>query len=63
MWCNVIPPFVPLDPNLYPAYQTKTKEFDSLIFENYTGFVPRNVYPIPKQPIVPPTYIPNSIEN
>jgi hypothetical protein len=36
MWYNVIPFFVPLDPNLYPTYPTKTKGLDSLIFRNYT---------------------------
>ncbi len=32
-----------------------------MIFKNYIGYVPRNVYPI--QLVVPPTYIPNSIRN
>ncbi len=62
MWYNVIPPFVPLDPSLYPTYQIGTKGFDSSIFKNYIGYVPRNVYPIPKH-VVPPTYIPYSIGN
>jgi hypothetical protein len=61
MWYNVIPPFVPLDPSLYPTYPTATKGLDSLIFKNYIGYVPRNVYPTPKQHVVPPTYILNSI--
>ncbi len=63
MWYNVIPPFVPLDPSLYPTYSTRTKGIDSLIFKNYTLYVPRNVYPIPEQHVVPPTYIPHSIGN
>jgi hypothetical protein len=63
MWYNVIPPFVPLDLILYPAYPTGTKGLDSLIFRNYTWYVPRNVYPIPKQHVVPPTHIPNFIGN
>jgi len=63
MWYNVIPSFVPLDPNLYPTYPTRTKGFDFLIFKNYIGYVPRNVYPIPEQPNVPSTYIPNSVGN
>jgi hypothetical protein len=33
MWYNVIPPFVPLDPNLYLAYPTGTKGFEYLIFK------------------------------
>jgi hypothetical protein len=45
---NVIPPFVPLNPNLYRANLIITKGFDFSIFENYTGYVPRNVYPVPK---------------
>jgi hypothetical protein len=63
MWYNVIPPFVPLDPSLYPTYQTRAKGLDSLIFRNYISYVPRNVYPIPEQPIIPPTYIPNFVGN
>jgi len=38
MWYNVIPPFVPLDPSLYPTYPIKIKGFDSSIFKNYTGY-------------------------
>jgi hypothetical protein len=41
---NVIPPFVPLDPSLYPTYPIGTKGFDSSIFKNYTCYVPGNVY-------------------
>jgi hypothetical protein len=63
MWYNVIPPFVPLDCSFYQANPTRTKGFDYLIFRNYRGYVPRNVYAKPKQPIVPPTYIPYSIGN
>jgi hypothetical protein len=29
IWYNVIPPFVPLDLSLYPAYLIRTKGFDS----------------------------------
>jgi hypothetical protein len=63
MWYNVIPPFMPLDPNLYPTYQTRTKGFDSSIFRNYTCYVPRNVYPILEQHVVPLTCIPNYVGN
>jgi len=63
MWYNVIPLFVPLDPSLYLTYPTKTKGLDSLLFKNYTSYVPRNVYLILEQPIVPPTYIPFFIGN
>jgi hypothetical protein len=63
MWYNVIPPFVPLNPSLYLTSQTRAKGFDSSIFRNYIGYVLRNVYPVPKQPIVPPTYIPNFTGN
>jgi hypothetical protein len=56
-WCNVIPPFVPLDPNLYPTYPIGTKGLDSSIFRNYIGYVPRNVYLIHEQLVVPPIHI------
>jgi hypothetical protein len=38
MWYNVIPPFVHLDPSLYPAYPTRTKGLDSLIFMSQPYF-------------------------
>jgi hypothetical protein len=63
MWYNVIPPFVPLDPSLYQANLARTKGFDFSIFRNYIGYVLGNVYLVPEQPIVPPTYIPYSIGN
>jgi hypothetical protein len=63
MWYNVIPPFVLLNPNLYLAYPTRTKGLDSSIFWNYIGYVPRNVYLILEQHVVPLTYIPKSIGN
>jgi hypothetical protein len=44
MWYNVIPPFVPLNPSLYPGYQTRAKGFDPLIFRNYTCYVLGNAY-------------------
>jgi hypothetical protein len=56
MWYNVIPSFVPLNPNLYPTYPIGTKGLDFLIFMNYTCYVPKNVYPIPKQLVIPPIY-------
>jgi hypothetical protein len=63
MWYNVIPFFVPLDPSLYPTYPTGTKGLDFSIFRNCIGYVLGNVYPIPRQPIVPPTYTPYSVGN
>jgi len=63
MWYNVIPPFVPLDFCLYPTYPIGTKGFDSSIFRNYIIYVPRNVYTVHEQLIVPLTYIPNLIGN
>jgi hypothetical protein len=45
-----------LDPNLYPAYPTRTKGLDYSIFKNYTCYVLKNVYPVPEQSIVPLTY-------
>jgi len=58
MWYNVH-----LDPSLHPAYPIGTKGFDPLIFKNYTSYVPRYVYPVLEQPIVPPTHTPHSIGN
>jgi hypothetical protein len=63
MWYNVISPFVPLDLSLYLTYLARTKGLDSSIFRNYTCYVIGNVYPVPKQHVVPPTYILNSIGN
>jgi hypothetical protein len=54
---------VPLDPSLYLAYLVGTKGLDYLIFKNYTIYVPRNVYPVLEQHVVPPTYTPYSIGN
>jgi hypothetical protein len=62
-WYNVIPLFVPLDFSSYPTYPTGTKGHDFSIFRNYIGYVPRNVYPIFEQPIVPLTYIPYFVGN
>ncbi len=63
MWYNVISPFVRLDPNLYPTYSIRTKELDPTMFRNYTCYILKYVYLIPKQLIVPPTYTPHSIGN
>jgi hypothetical protein len=63
MWYNVIPPFMLLDPSLYPTYQTRTKGLDSSVFKNYITYVPRNVYLVSEQHVVPPSYIPYSIGN
>jgi hypothetical protein len=63
MWYNVIPPFVPLDLNLYPTYQIGTKGLDSSIFRNYIGYVPGNVYQVLEQLVVPSTYIPYFVGN
>ncbi len=63
MWYNVIPPFVPLDPSLYPTYFTRIKGLDPSIFRNYTCYVPRYVYSILKQHVVPPMYTPHIIGN
>jgi hypothetical protein len=63
VWYNVIPPFVPLDPSLYPTYPTGTQGFDSSIFRNYIGYILGNVYLVLKQHVVPPTYTPYCIGN
>jgi hypothetical protein len=63
MWYNVIPPFVPLNHSLYPTYQIEAKGFNFSIFRNYIGYVLGNVYLVPEQLVVPPTYIPNFVGN
>jgi hypothetical protein len=63
MWYNVIPPFVPSNPNLYPTYPIRTKGLHFLIFRNYTCYVHENVYLVFEQPIIQPTYIPYSVGN
>jgi hypothetical protein len=63
MWYNVIPPFVPLDPSLYPTYPIGTKGFDYSIFKNYTCYVLGNVYLLHGRFVVPPTYIPSYVGN
>jgi hypothetical protein len=63
MWYNVIPPFIPLDANLYLVYPVGLKGLHPLIFKNYTGYVAKYVYPIPKHPIVPPTFTPHFVGN
>jgi hypothetical protein len=63
MWYNVIHVFVLVDPSLYLVYQTEAKGLDSLIFKNCIGYLLGNVYPIPEQHVVPPTYIPLFVGN
>jgi hypothetical protein len=64
MWYDVIPPFVPLDPSLYPAYPTGTKGIDSSVFKNYTNYVHGNCTQYLNNMLyIPPTYIPNFIGN
>jgi hypothetical protein len=48
MWCNVIPPFMHVNPSLYLVYPTGTKGLDSSNFKNCTSYVFGYVYPIPK---------------
>ncbi len=52
-----------LDPSLYLAYPIGTKGLDSLIFRNYISYVPKNVYPILEQHVLPPTYTPYFVAN
>jgi len=58
-----MPPFVPLDPSLCPIYPTRTKGLHPLILRNYTSHIPRYVYLVPKQPIVPPPFTPHTVAN
>ncbi len=54
---------MPLDHILYIVYPTGTKGLDPSISRNYIGYVHGYVYPIPKQPIPPPTYTPHCVGN
>ncbi len=63
MWYNVIPLYVLLDPILYPTYPIETKEFDLLIFKNYTCYVHGYVHLTLKQPINPPIHTPHIVGN
>jgi hypothetical protein len=33
MWYNIVPPFIPMDPNMYSMYYSKIKGLDPLIFK------------------------------
>jgi hypothetical protein len=46
MWCNVIPPFMHVNPGLYLVYPTRTKGFDPSNFRNCTCYVFGYVCPI-----------------
>jgi hypothetical protein len=63
MCYNVIPLFVPLDPNFYPTYPIGTKGLDPMIFRNYICYIPKYVYPILEQHVMPPTYTPHYVGN
>ncbi len=63
MWYNVIPLYVPLDPNLYPTYPIEAKGLDILIFRNYTCYVHGYVHLTLKQPIIPPIHTPHIVGN
>jgi len=59
MWYNVIPPYIPLNPNLYSTYPTKIKWFDPLISRNiHIGYILEYVYLIPEL-IIPPKQTPH----
>jgi hypothetical protein len=63
MWYNVIPPCMPLDPNLYPTYPIGTKGLDPSIFRNYTSYIFGYVYLIHEQLVIPPTFTPYFVRN
>jgi hypothetical protein len=39
MWYNIVPPFVPMDPNMYSLYYFGIKEPDSLTFGRKEKYV------------------------
>jgi hypothetical protein len=61
MWYNVIPPFVPLDPNCIQHIQLKQKD----LIPRFLGIihVPRNVYPVLEQHVAPPIHTPYFVRN
>lgn len=63
MWYNIIPPFMPLNLNLYPVYPTETKGLDLLIIRNYVGYVHGYVYPILEQSMVSRTFTQHIVGN
>jgi hypothetical protein len=62
-WYNVIPPFVPLDINLYLTYPIKTNGLEASIFRNYKSYVHGYVYPILEQLVVPTIYTSHFVGN
>ncbi len=60
---NGIPPYIPLNLNLYLTYTTKTKGFDPLISNNYTSYVLGYIL-VPEQPgVIPLIQMPQTIGN
>ncbi len=45
MWYNIIPPFVPMDPNMYSMYYSRIKGLDPLIFKRKEKYIISH-YPI-----------------
>jgi len=39
MWYNTIPPFIPMDPNMYSMYYSGIKGLDPLIFKKREKYV------------------------
>ncbi len=37
MWYNTLPPFVPMDPNMYPTYYSRVKRLDPSIVGRKEG--------------------------
>jgi hypothetical protein len=56
---NVVPPYIPLDPNLYPKYFLRIKGFELLISRDKTcKYVTNNNQPMPKQHVVYSNIVP-----
>jgi hypothetical protein len=39
MWYNTVPPFIPMDPNMYPMYYSRIKGPDPSIFKRKEKYV------------------------
>jgi hypothetical protein len=60
---NVIPPYILLNPNLYPTYTIETKGFDPLISKNYTSYVLGYILTLEQPSVIPLIQTPQTVGN